>query len=230
MSGPITVTLSYQVRRGRGSQFSVSATSLLGTAATQPGYLGAGVMGAAPTGREWEVFYRFDGEASLAEWEQSHAYARWIEYVEKFATRSEARRSVDGESWSVEHEPAQPLPRVAAPSARVSGGRAARRRQEEALREEAEREAAEREAAQREVALFEAAQREAALADAAQREALEREAAQREAALLEATAKREATQREAALFEAAQLEAAQREAIQREALEREAGRARGRPA
>src|SRR3954449_5222819 len=99
MSGPITVTLSYQVRRGRGSQFSVSATSLLGTAAQQRGYLGAGVMGVAPAGREWEIFYRFDGESSLAEWEQSHSYARWIEYVEKFATRSDVRHTVGDQTW-----------------------------------------------------------------------------------------------------------------------------------
>ncbi|QUQ67197.1 antibiotic biosynthesis monooxygenase [Kutzneria sp. CA-103260] len=118
MSGPITVTLSYEVRRGRASQFSVSATALLGTAAGQRGYLGAGVMGTSSTGRDWQIFYRFDDEDSLAEWEQSHAYARWIEYVEKFATRSDAKREV-GEAQAAPQQPP-----VAAPA-----GRGRRRRE-----------------------------------------------------------------------------------------------------
>src|ERR1700742_1084145 len=95
MSGPITVTMSYQVRRGRAGEFSASVTALLGTLAQQPGFLGAGLTGAVATGRDWDVFYRFDGENSLAEWEQSSPCLRWIGYVDTFATRSDVRRTVD---------------------------------------------------------------------------------------------------------------------------------------
>src|SRR5882757_3906530 len=125
MSGPITVTLSYHVRRGRASQFSVSATALLGTAAGQRGYLGAGVTGTASTGRDWQIFYRFEDEISLAAWEQSSAYARWIDYVEKFATRADVQHTVGEELSSVDRAPArQDAParqeqRVMAPAGRA---------------------------------------------------------------------------------------------------------------
>jgi len=121
MSVPITVTLSYHVRRGRASQFSVSATALLGTAAAQRGYLGAGVTGTASTGRDWQIFYRFEDEISLAAWEQSSAYARWIDYVEKFATRSDVQHAVGDEVSSVDPAPARPRQeqRVMAPAGRA---------------------------------------------------------------------------------------------------------------
>ncbi|GAA3437540.1 hypothetical protein [Kutzneria kofuensis] len=73
----------------------MSATALLGMAARQPGYLGAGILGTCrPRRPRLAIFYRFDGESSLAEWEQSNSYARWIDYVEKFASRADARAHV----------------------------------------------------------------------------------------------------------------------------------------
>ncbi|MBB5897879.1 hypothetical protein ACFFS4_04090 [Kutzneria kofuensis] len=125
MSGPITVTLSYQVRRGRAGQFSMSATALLGMAARQPGYLGAGILGTVSTGRDWQIFYRFDGESSLAEWEQSNSYARWIDYVEKFASRADARRTVGDEMWPVDSGQVRHQQRGAAPAGRARSRREA---------------------------------------------------------------------------------------------------------
>lgn len=115
MSGPITVTLSYQVRRGRASQFSAAATALLGAAAQQPGYLGAGITGVAAGGREWQLFYRFEDQHDLDEWERSHAYTRFFEYVEKFASRGDVHKTVGSDLWPVDQRPAVEQPPAAAP-------------------------------------------------------------------------------------------------------------------
>ncbi|MFC0542958.1 antibiotic biosynthesis monooxygenase [Kutzneria chonburiensis] len=110
MSGPITVTLSYQVRRGRASQFSAAATALLGAAAQQPGYLGAGITGVAAGGREWQLFYRFEDQHDLDEWERSHAFTRFFEYVEKFASRGDVHKTVGSELWPVDRPATEPAP------------------------------------------------------------------------------------------------------------------------
>jgi heme-degrading monooxygenase HmoA len=117
MSGPITVTLSYQVRRGRASQFSAAATALLGAAAQQPGYLGAGITGVAAGGREWQLFYRFEDQHDLDEWERSHAYTRFFEYVEKFASRGDVHKTVGSDLWPVGPTPAVEPPPAPAPKA-----------------------------------------------------------------------------------------------------------------
>lgn len=99
-SGPVTVTVTHQVIRGRASRFSVSAKGLLSAASRRRGYLGGGIVGTATPGRDWQVFYRFDCERSVVDWERSSSHARWIEYVERFATRTDVHRTVGEELWS----------------------------------------------------------------------------------------------------------------------------------
>jgi len=96
---PVTVTVARTVAPGRETDFEEWSSGLTDTAATFPGFLGAGMLRPGHVGEPWHVVFRFDSAAHLRDWESSPQRRAALATGEELVHATQVHRISGLETW-----------------------------------------------------------------------------------------------------------------------------------
>jgi uncharacterized protein len=91
-AGPVTVTVSREIVRGRELEFEQLAAQIECDIVSFPGCLGVGVLRPGPAGGEYQIVFRFTDPVSLRRWERSPERANALQRMESLVTDTRVQR------------------------------------------------------------------------------------------------------------------------------------------
>lgn len=91
-AGPVTVTVSREIVRGREIEFEQLASQLQTDLVKFPGCLGVGVLRPGPSGGEYQIVFRFTDPVSLRRWERSPERAEALRLMEPLIVDTRVQR------------------------------------------------------------------------------------------------------------------------------------------
>lgn len=98
--GPVTTTVTRQVKPGHEQAYEEILAGLISSAKQFPGHLGVEVFRPGEPGREYQTVYRFDNAQHLRRWLDSDERAAWLARAEPHAAGAMQSRYLTGlESW-----------------------------------------------------------------------------------------------------------------------------------
>ena len=90
--GPVTVTVSREIVRGREFEFEAMAADIERDISSFPGCLGVGVLRPGPAGGEYQIVFRFTDPVSLRRWERSPERANSLARMEPLVVDTRVQR------------------------------------------------------------------------------------------------------------------------------------------
>jgi uncharacterized protein len=91
-SGPVTVTVSREIVRGREREFEEMAAQIERDIVSFPGCLGVGVLRPGPAGGEFQIVFRFTDPVSLRRWERSSERADALQRMQPLVNDTRVQR------------------------------------------------------------------------------------------------------------------------------------------
>jgi uncharacterized protein len=99
-TGPLTVVVTWPVRKGRENEFEAWRHEITDAALTFPGHMGVNVIRPSGTGREYVVIFRFDTYEHLRAWQESDIRRELLKKAEPFRETPPSYRLESGlEYW-----------------------------------------------------------------------------------------------------------------------------------
>jgi uncharacterized protein len=99
MSSPITVTIARRAATERAQEMVAWMQAGIRLASDFPGFLGAGWVRPTADSDEWHLLYRFDGAATLHDWDSSQQRAWWLGAGAPFVEETRVERRTGIEGW-----------------------------------------------------------------------------------------------------------------------------------
>jgi antibiotic biosynthesis monooxygenase (ABM) superfamily enzyme len=99
-NGPLTVVVTWRVRRGRESEFEAWRHEISAAASLFPGHMGIDVILPGATQGEYVVVFRFDTYQHLRAWQESDIHRELLNKAEPFRESEPSYRMESGlEYW-----------------------------------------------------------------------------------------------------------------------------------
>lgn len=96
---PVTLLITRRVSPARYQDFMAWIEQGKQLAASFPGYLGAGVFAPPPGSSDYQIIFRFSGDASLQRWANSAERHSWLEQGTELVLESAVREAHGLEGW-----------------------------------------------------------------------------------------------------------------------------------
>lgn len=108
-TGPLTVIVTWRVRKGREREFEAWHHELSDAALTFPGHMGVNVIRSSVGGQEFVVIFRFDTYEHLRAWQESDIHRELMRKSQPFREKEPSHRLESGlEFWFT--QPGQAFP------------------------------------------------------------------------------------------------------------------------
>jgi uncharacterized protein len=91
-AGPVTVTVSREIVRGREPEFEEMAAQIERDIVSFPGCLGVGVLRPGPAGGEYQIVFRFTDPVSLRRWERSSERSNALQRMQSLVIDTRVQR------------------------------------------------------------------------------------------------------------------------------------------
>ncbi|MDA8123901.1 MAG: antibiotic biosynthesis monooxygenase [Deltaproteobacteria bacterium] len=108
-TGPLTVIVTWRVRKGREAAFEAWHHEVTEAALAFPGHMGVNVIRTSKAGQEFVVIFRFDTYEHLRAWQDSDVHRALMKKSEPLRKKEPAHRLESGlEFWFTQPGPASP--------------------------------------------------------------------------------------------------------------------------
>jgi uncharacterized protein len=108
-TGPLTVVVTWRVRKGREREFEAWRHEIADAALAFPGHMGVNVIRTSGGGQEYVVVFRFDTYEHLRAWQESDIRRELLKKAEPFREKEPSYRMQSGlEFWFTPPGPASP--------------------------------------------------------------------------------------------------------------------------
>ncbi len=108
-TGPLTVVVTWRVRKGREREFEAWRHEIADAALAFPGHMGVNVIRPRDDGQEYVVIFRFDTYDHLRTWQESEIRRELLKKVEPFLEKEPTYHLESGlEYWFGPPGPASP--------------------------------------------------------------------------------------------------------------------------